>query len=158
MTSTTLFALPAPSGASAGIGFAVPVNIAKRIVPQLIKSGQVVRPKLGITTRNVEAFRNQVQLPVSEGVLIWQVAAGGAAANAGLRGLAQTEDGSVELGDIIVAIAGEKVGNTDDLFRVLDKHQVGETVQVEIVRNGRRMTVPVRLTIGPDTRRGVFRG
>lgn len=147
-----------PSGASAGIGFAVPVNIAKRIVPQLIQSGQVVRPKLGITTRNVEAFRNQVQLPVSEGVLIWQVAAGGAAANAGLRGLAQTEDGAVELGDIIVAIAGEKVGNTDDLFRVLDKHQVGETVQVEIIRNGRRMTVPVRLTVGPDTRRGIFRG
>ncbi len=147
-----------PSGASAGIGFAVPVNIAKRIVPQLIKSGQVLRPKLGITTRNVEAFRNQVQLPVSEGVLIWQVAAGGAAANAGLRGLAQTEDGDVELGDIIVAIDGEKIGNSDDLFRVLDKHQLGDTVQVEIVRNGRRTTVPVRLTVGPDARRGIFRG
>ncbi len=146
-----------PSGGSAGVGFAVPVNIAKRIVPQLISSGQVLRPKLGITTRNVEAFKNQVNLPVSEGVLIWQVAAGGAAANAGLRGLTQTENGDVELGDIIVAINGEKVGNSDDLFRVLDKHRVGAVVPVDVVRNGRRMTVSVRLTEGPDSRRGIIR-
>ncbi len=146
-----------PTGASAGVGFAVPVNIAKRIVPQLISSGQVLRPKLGITTRNVEAFKNQVEFPVSEGVLIWQVASGGAAANAGLRGLTQTENGDVELGDIIVAIDGEKLANSDDLFRLLDKHQVGDTVRVEIVRNGKRMTVPVRLTEGPDSRRGIFR-
>jgi len=146
-----------PSGASAGVGFAVPVNIAKRIVPQLIGSGQVLRPKLGITTRNVEALRNQVDLPVSEGVLIWQVAAGGAAASAGLRGLTQTENGDVELGDIIVAINGEKVANADDLFRVLDKHQVGAVVPVDVMRNGRRITVPVRLTQGPDSGRGIIR-
>ena len=94
---------------------------------------------------------------MSDGVLIWQIAPGDAAANAGLRGLTQTENGEVALGDIIVAIDGAKVGNADDLFRLLDKHQVGDTVQVGIVRNGRRMTVPVRLTQGPDTRRGVFR-
>ena len=139
------------------MGFAVPVNIAKRIVPQLIRSGQVVRPKLGITTRNVELLKGQLELPVQDGVLIWQIAPGDAAANAGLRGLTQTENGEVALGDIIVAIDGAKVGNADDLFRLLDKHQVGDTVQVGIVRNGRTMTVPVRLTQGPDTRRGVFR-
>ena len=146
-----------PSGASAGVGFAVPVNIAKRIVPQLISSGQVLRPKLGITTRNVEAFKDQVDLPVSDGVLIWQVASGGAAANAGLRGLTQTENGDVELGDIIVGIDREKVGTSDDLFRILDKHKVGDTVSVEVVRNGKRTTLPVRLTEGPDSRRGLFR-
>ena len=146
-----------PSGASAGVGFAVPVNIAKRIVPQLISSGQVLRPKLGITTRNVEAFKNQVDLPVSEGVLIWQVASGGAAASAGLRGLTQTENGDVELGDIIVSIDREKVASSDDLFRILDKHKVGDTVSVEIVRSGKRTTLPVRLTEGPDSRRGMFR-
>lgn len=146
-----------PSGASAGVGFAVPVNIAKRIVPQLINSGQVLRPKLGITQRNVELFKNQLDLPVSEGVVIWQVAPSGAAGRAGLRGLTQTENGDVEIGDIIVAIDGDKVDNSDDLFRLLDKHQVGDTVRVEIVRNGRRVAVPVRLTEGPDTR-GVFRG
>jgi S1-C subfamily serine protease len=134
-----------PSGASAGVGFAVPVNIAKRVIPQLIRSGSVVRPKLGITTRDVEALKTQVELPVSDGALIWQVAPGGAAASAGLRGLTQTENGDLELGDIIVGVSGEKVGNSDDLYRVLDKHQVGEAVQVEIVRNGKRMSVPVRL-------------
>ena len=138
-----------PSGASAGVGFAVPVNIAKRIVPQLLRNGSVSRPKLGISTRNVEALKNQVDLPVSTGVLIWQVAPGGAAANAGLHGLTQTDNGDVELGDIIVGIGGEKIDNSDDLYRVLDKHQVGETVNVDIIRNGRRTSVPVRLMEAP---------
>jgi S1-C subfamily serine protease len=142
-----------PSGASAGVGFAVPVNIAKRIVPELVRSGEIRRPKLGITTRDVETLKNQVELPVSNGVLIWQVAAGGPAANAGLRGLTQTENGDVEIGDVIVGIDNEKVENTDGLYRILNKHAMGEQVQVQIVRNGRRTSVPVRLTETPDTRR-----
>jgi S1-C subfamily serine protease len=146
-----------PSGASAGVGFAVPVNIAKRIVPQLVRSGEVRRPKLGISSRDVEALRNQVELPVAQGVLVWQVAPGEAAANAGLRGLTQTENGDVEIGDIIVGIDGDKVANNDDLYRLLDKHQVGDVVQVQIMRNGRRASVPVRLTESANTRRGVQR-
>ena len=134
-----------PSGSSAGVGFAVPVGIAKRIVPQILRFGQVRRPKLGISTRDVAQFRNQVDLPVSDGVLILQVARGSGAADAGLRGMQQTEMGDVELGDIIVGIDNDKVGNSDDLFRVLDKHQIGETVQVHIWRNGSRISVPVRL-------------
>ncbi|MEP6635137.1 MAG: trypsin-like peptidase domain-containing protein [Acidobacteriota bacterium] len=146
-----------PSGGSAGVGFAVPVNIAKRIVPQLITSGQVVRPKLGITSRNVEALKGQIELPVQDGVLIYQVAPGDAAANAGLRGITQTDDGEIALGDIIVGIDGTKVANSDDLFRVLEKYHVGDTVQVEVVRNGRRATVPVRLSRGGDSGRGTIR-
>ena len=134
-----------PSGSSAGVGFAVPVSIAKRVVPQLLQNGAVRRPKLGITTRNVEAFRNQVDLPTPDGVLVIQVARGSGAAQAGLRGMQQTEMGDVELGDIIVGIDNDKVGNADDLFRVLDKHQIGDTVQVHIYRDGRRMSVAVRL-------------
>src|SRR4029077_8615501 len=65
-----------PSGASAGVGFAVPVSIAKRVVPQLLGSGKVSRPKLGISTRDVEGIKGQVELPVSDGVLIVQVARG----------------------------------------------------------------------------------
>jgi S1-C subfamily serine protease len=135
-----------PSGSSAGVGFAVPVSIAKRVVPQLLQTGRVRRPKLGISTRNVDALRNQVDLPTSDGVLIVQVARGSGAAQAGLRGIQQTEMGDFELGDIIVGIDNDKVGNSDDLFRVLDKHQIGDTVQVQIYRDGRRMSVPVRLT------------
>jgi len=142
-----------PSGASAGVGFAVPVNIAKRIVPELVKSGEIRRPKLGIGTRDVELLKNQVELPVSEGVVILQVLQGGAAANAGLRGITQTENGDYEVGDIIVGIDNEKVATTDDLYHILDKHAVGDQVQVQIVRNGRRTSVPVRLTESPDTRR-----
>ena len=142
-----------PSGSSAGVGFAVPVSIAKRVVPQLLQNGAVRRPKLGISTRNVAAIRTQVELPVTDGVLIVQVARGGGAAAAGLRGMQQTEMGDFELGDIIVGIDNDKVGNSDDLFRVLDKHQIGDTVQVHIWRNGRRMSVPVRLTESPDSRR-----
>jgi S1-C subfamily serine protease len=134
-----------PSGSSAGVGFAVPVGIAKRVVPQILRYGAVRRPKLGISTRDVAQFRNQVDFPVSDGVLIIQVARGSGAAGAGLRGMQQTEMGDVEFGDIIVGINNDKVGNSDDLFRVLDKHQIGETVQVQIWRNGRQMSVPVRL-------------
>jgi S1-C subfamily serine protease len=146
-----------PSGASAGVGFAIPVNIAKRIVPQLISVGSVRRPKLGVDSRDVAALKNQGDFPVSEGVLIVNVLPGGAAANAGLRGLTQTENGDFALGDIIVGIDGEKVSNTDDLSRVVEKHQLGNTVNVEIVRNGRRMSVPVRLSEAPDPRRGLQR-
>jgi S1-C subfamily serine protease len=147
--------IESPSGASAGVGFAIPVNIAKRIVPELVRNGSVQRPSLSITSRNVEDLGRQAQLPVPDGVLIWTVRAGGAAANAGLKGLAQTEEGDIELGDIIVAIDSQKISNNDDLYRLLDKHQIGDTVNVEVIRRGRRTTVPVRLTeTVPMRRRG----
>jgi S1-C subfamily serine protease len=143
--------IESPSGASAGVGFAIPVNIAKRIYPELVRNGEVRRPKLGITSRSVESLGN-MRLPVSEGVIVMNVQPGSGAANAGIRGLVQTEDGDVELGDIIVAVDGQKVANGDDLYRILDKHQVGDTVNVEVVRNSRHVTVPVRLMDLSDRR------
>src|SRR5256712_8712581 len=65
--------IESPSGASAGVGFAIPINIAKRIVPELVRNGAVQRPKLGITPRDVESLGRQVDLPVTDGVLIWSV-------------------------------------------------------------------------------------
>ncbi|HKP73305.1 MAG TPA: trypsin-like peptidase domain-containing protein [Pyrinomonadaceae bacterium] len=141
-----------PAGGSVGVGFAVPASIAKRVVPQLIKNGAVVRPKLGIVPFNVRNL--QIRLPVTEGVGIYQVSPNGSAAAAGLRGLSQTTDGDVELGDIIVGIDGEKVNDGDDLFRILDKHQFNDVVQVEVFRDNRRVKVPVRLL--PE-RRGILR-
>ena len=142
-----------PSGTSAGVGFAIPVSIAKRVVPQIVQSGKVRRPKLGISTRDVSTIRSQVDLPVNDGVLIVQVARGGAAAQAGLRGLQPGEDGDVELGDIITGIDNDKIANTDDLFRVLDKHQIGDVVNVRFWRAGRNNSVSVRLMDSPGTRR-----
>jgi S1-C subfamily serine protease len=93
-----------------------------------------------------------MDLPVQAGVLVYSAAPGGAAANAGLRGLSQDAAGDVVLGDIITGINGEKVDNQDDLYRQLDKYKVGDTVQVEFFRNGRSQTVPVRLTPAAQTR------
>ncbi|MGH9839601.1 MAG: S1C family serine protease [Blastocatellia bacterium] len=132
-----------PSGASNGIGFAVPSNIARRVVPQLIRSGYVNRPRLGISTRALRGLGGQADLPES-GVLIMGVEPGSGAAQAGLRPTEQTEDG-VRFGDVITRIGNETINNTDDLTRALDKRQVGDTVRVEVVRGGRRVTVPVRL-------------
>ena len=144
--------IESPSGASAGVGFAIPISIAKRVVPELVKNGSVQHPKLGIDWRDIASLGHQDELPVSYGVLIVGTQRGGPAANAGLQGLSQTEDG-IELGDIIVAIDGEKVTNNDDMLRILDKHQMRDTVQVEVVRRGHRTVVPVLLTEPPPANR-----
>jgi S1-C subfamily serine protease len=138
-------------GGSVGVGFAVPVNIAKRVVPELIKNGVVRRPKMGVRTSAIKDLGEQARLPVSEGLIVLQVTPGGAAAAAGLRGVTQTEDGDILLGDIITAVDGEKMVSANDLYRILDKHQIGDVVQVEVMRDNRLTTVPVRLTEGPDT-------
>lgn len=140
-----------PAGGSVGVGFAVPANIARRVVPQLIANGFVNRPKLGIVPYAVEKLRGRLQLPVNEGVLVYQIYPDGAAARAGLRGFSQDEEGNVFFGDIITSINGEKIANDDDLSRVMDKNQVGDTVQVEIFRDGRKTVVPVRL-LGQQSR------
>jgi S1-C subfamily serine protease len=143
-----------PTGASAGVGFAVPINIAKRVVPDLIQYGSARRPKLGIGGRDVKTLRG---MPVEDGILVIQTMPGGSAAEAGLRPTTQTEEGDISLGDIIVAIDGQKVSNNDDLYRILDKRQLGDVVKVEVFRNGSRVTVPVRLLESPDARRGTRR-
>ncbi|MDX6695792.1 MAG: hypothetical protein QOF02_3395 [Blastocatellia bacterium] len=144
-------------GGSVGVGFAIPVSIAKRVVPALIKDGVVRRPKLGISTRPVKGLGDQVQLPVSDGVIIIEVVPGGSAAAAGLRGVQQTVDGDFTLGDIITAIDGEKISTTDDLYRTLDKHQVGDVIKVEVARDKGRTTVPVRLLDSTTTQRPATR-
>jgi S1-C subfamily serine protease len=134
-----------PAGGSVGVGFAIPASIAKRIVPQLIRDGRVVRPKLGVYPRAVSDLRG-IQLPVQEGLLILQVDPNGSAAVAGLRGLEESENGDLVIGDIITAIDGEKVADQNDLYKILDKHQFNDVLQVEVVRTGgQRATLPIRL-------------
>ncbi|MEP7039418.1 MAG: trypsin-like peptidase domain-containing protein [Acidobacteriota bacterium] len=131
-----------PSGASAGVGFAIPVNIAKRVVPQLIQFGEVRRPKLGASTPSVaDLVQRGYRLPVEEGLLVYQTLPNGSAERAGLRGISQ--DGYI--GDIILSVDGQKMSDMDDLYRLLDKKQIGDTIQVEILRNGKPMTVQVKL-------------
>jgi len=89
--------------------------------------------------------------------MILQVTPNGSAAGAGLRGISQTQDGELILGDVIMSVDNEKVSDTDDLYRILDKRQLGEVVNVEVFRNGRRVSVPVRLLETPEQRRGLLR-
>ena len=134
------------TGASSGVGFAVPVQIARRVVPQLIGAGYVNRPRLGVRTRSVESLRGQARLPVAEGVFVLEVIPGGSAAAAGLKGMVFAGDKDVAaFGDIITAIDGERVKTGDDLTRLLDRRNVGDVVRVEIFRDGRSTVVPVRL-------------
>jgi len=133
-----------PAGGSVGVGFAVPVGIARRVVPQLIRDGRVLRPKLGVYPRAVSDLRG-IRLPVQEGLLILQLDPNGSAAAAGLRGLSESAQGDLVIGDIILSIDGEKVADQNDLYRVLDKKQFNDVVQVEVWRDGRRTNVPVRL-------------
>ncbi|MEP6847538.1 MAG: PDZ domain-containing protein, partial [Acidobacteriota bacterium] len=144
-------------GGSVGVGFAIPVNIAKQVVPQLIQYGEVRRPKLGADLLSVEQLSQQVRLPVQSGLLVRAAVPGGSAAVAGIHGLSQDNTGEVVLGDIITSIDGEKMSSLDDLYRLLDKKKIGDTVQVQLYRDGKTVTVPVRLNTAPQTSRPATR-
>ena len=138
-----------PSGASVGVGFAVPVNTAKRIIPQLIQFGEVKRPKLGASLPSVEDLaRRGYRMPVEQGLVVAQIIPGGSAQAAGLKSVTEGA-----LGDIILSAEGQKLGDIDDLFRLLDKKRIGETVNFEVYRDGRTITVPVRLLGSASTPR-----
>lgn len=142
-----------PAGGSVGVGFAIPVNIAKRVVPQLIQFGEVRRPKLGANLYSVAQLREQgVRLPVESGLMIRNVMPGSSVDQAGLRGLSRDSEGVI-LGDIIISIDGEKLSDLDALYRFLDKKQINDTVQVEVFRNGKNLTIPVKLAPLPQQSR-----
>jgi S1-C subfamily serine protease len=133
-----------PSGASAGVGFAIPVDTVNRVVPQLIASGRYVRPALGI---EIDEGLNQLisqRLKVS-GVAILRVTPGSAAAAAGLRGVRTEGTGAIVPGDIIVAVNGQAIGSVARLYSRLDDYAVGETVRLTVLRDKQRVEVPVRL-------------
>jgi len=130
-----------PSGAYAGIGFAVPVDTVNRIVPELIRHGKLIRPGLGVSlVPDAMARRWGIK-----GLVIGKVARGGSAERAGLKGARETPTGRIELGDIVVGVAGKPVMTIDELMDVLEHHKVGDQVVVEILRENRREKVTVTL-------------
>ena len=130
-----------PSGAYAGIGFAVPVDTVNRIVPELIKHGKLIRPGLGISLiPDAMAKRWGIK-----GLIIAKVTRGGAAERAGLQGVKETVMGRVELGDIIVSVDGKSVTTVDELMDAMELHKVGDRVAVEVVKGTRRQQVTVTL-------------
>ncbi len=137
-------AIYSPSGASAGIGFAVPVDIVSRIVPQLVAHGRVIRPILGVGLDERLSAAVTRRLDV-EGALIVRVFAGGGAEAAGLRGTSVGRDGRVVPGDIVQQIDGKPVTSTGDLQGRLSDYEPGDTVTLTVWREGKTRTVRVRL-------------
>ncbi len=136
-------AIYSPSGASAGIGFAIPVNTVKKIVPQLIEFGHIIRPSLGIETApDYWAKRYGV-----EGVVIVSTTPDMPADKAGIEGMSRNRRGEIVLGDIIISIAQTKIKNNDDLLTILEQHKGGDTVEIIVERKGRQYRTTVQLIV-----------
>lgn len=138
-------AIYSPSGASAGIGFAVPVDTVMRVVPQLIATGRYIRPALGIEADDTLNQRLVGATGIA-GVFVLRVLPGSAAEKAGLTGVRMTAAG-IEAGDIILAVDGKPVESLPKLLARLDDYQVGDTVTLS-VRQG-EVTRDVKLTLQP---------
>jgi S1-C subfamily serine protease len=135
-------AIVSKSGMNAGIGFAVPVSTVRRVVPQLIEHGRVTRPGLGVYLFSDDVAR---QWGIRKGVIVRQVVPGSAAERSGLQGARIHRSGEVELGDIIVSVAGREVENMNDLLNELERHQVGDEVEIGVRRGRSEASVRVRL-------------
>ena len=149
--STAIFS---PSGGSVGVGFAVPINTAKRSLPELINRGYVARPYLGIAGHEiVPALVQALRLPVKEGIMVVEVTPGSPAQRAGIRG----GDRAVQVGNMIVRVGGDiitevdqvKVRTFEELSDFIDTKQPGDTVALTFNRQGKLNVVEVRLRERP---------
>jgi len=134
-------AIYSPSGTSIGIGYAVPVDTAHRIITQIVRFGRVIHPGLGIMLAP-DSTNRRLGL---DGLLVLDVPEGSEAAKAGVRPTRRMRDGSILLGDVIVSVAGKPVENSLDLYRVLDGLEVGATVEVAVRRDQSTETLELRL-------------
>ncbi|HEX8103908.1 MAG TPA: trypsin-like peptidase domain-containing protein [Solirubrobacteraceae bacterium] len=142
-------------GGSVGIGFAVPINTAKEVIPQLRSSGRVERAYMGITGIGIDQSLAPLNLPAKSGVLVQQATPGGPAADAGIRGgntsTSANVDGNPVLlgGDVIQAVDGKPVNSMDDVVQMVDAHKPGDRVVVKVLRGGKAEDIPVTLENRP---------
>lgn len=137
-------AIYSPSGVSSGIGFAIPVNTVKKIVPQLITFGRVQTPTLGIAMlppQYSDYYRESARI---EGVIVMDVIEGGGSEKVGMRGLRETNQG-ILLGDVITEVDGEKIINEDDLLNAIENHKAGDVVRVTTKRDSETRHYDVEL-------------
>lgn len=123
-------AIFSPSGAYAGIGFAVPVDTIGRMVPEILKFGKVTKPGIGVSIAS-RAVTRRLNI---DGVLILSITPGSPAENIGLQPTRRAPHGGVVLGDILIRVDGQKLKDVDDLFRYLDRKEVGDKVTLEYLR------------------------
>jgi S1-C subfamily serine protease len=144
-------AIFSPSGGSVGIGFAIPINTAKRLIPELIAKGRVSHPWLGVSGLSVTPEISRVlELPIQHGVLVVRVSPRSPSARAGIRGgRRRIRVGNTILqvgGDLLVEVDGRKIERMHDLIAYLeDQKRVGETVELGILRGAQRLKVTVTL-------------
>lgn len=135
-------AIYSPSGASAGVGFAVPIDIVNRVVPQVIRYGKDIRPGLNIELAEDYQAR---QIGLKRGVLVLKVGRQSAAAAAGLLPTRFDRYGNIVLGDVIVSIDGRKVDSTNAFYDLLEGYQVGDRVRVGVLRSTQEKTLTIKL-------------
>jgi 2-alkenal reductase len=131
-------AIISQSGSSAGIGFAVPVEVVNRVVPKLITNGKVPRPGIGIIVLDEEVAAGLGVL----GVVIDRIVPGSEAERVGLQGI---DYRNRILGDIIVAAGDQEVKNIDEFIRVLDKYEIGQSISLDVRRGDEKRTVEVKI-------------
>jgi S1-C subfamily serine protease len=134
-------AIYSPSGASSGIGFAIPVDDVNRVVPELVRNGKITRPDLGVT---VVPDKQARRLNLNDGAVILTVKRGSPAEKAGLRPT-YMERGRVQFGDVIVAVDDKPVHSASDFFSALAEHKVKDRVKLRILRDGEQYEVEVVL-------------
>jgi S1-C subfamily serine protease len=143
-------AIYTPSGTTAGIGFAIPINSAKRIAHDLMTEGRVHFAYLGVRTLAVAGYLAEaLDLPVQDGLLVETAAKGGPAAAAGIRGGDRVVQAGMQRiavgGDVIVAVDGQKVANPMDLDIILNRKRPGDTVTLSVYRGAKKTDIPVKL-------------
>jgi S1-C subfamily serine protease len=139
-------AIYSPSGASAGIGFAVPVDTVMRVVPQIIKTGKYMRPTLGVGIDEQLNTRLQ-RLTGHQGVFVLRLQPGSAAHRAGLTAVRMSQQGIVP-GDLITAVDGKPVKEVQSLLSILDEHRVGDVVRLSVEHEGKIRDVSIELQPG----------
>lgn len=131
------------SGTSAGVGFAVPVDTVKKIVPQIIEHGKVIRPGIGI---GVLPEGVKERFGVDKGIVVTHVDPNGPAGKAGIEGVKQDRYGRYYIGDIIISIDGKPVDSFDDIYHVLEGYKIGQTVRVEYIRDNKKKIANMKLS------------
>ena len=126
-------AIYSTSGASAGIGFAIPIDSVKFIVETLIRDGRVIRPVLGVSLLESKQAR---ALGINKGVLVLDVPTTSPAFKAGMKGTRRTEAGLIEIGDIIIRVDDKSIDTEADLFQALENYKPGDRIKVAVNRPG----------------------
>lgn len=135
-------AIYSPSGASAGIGFSIPVDAVKWVVPEIIRYGKVQRPTIGVTIAPQQVVD---RLGIDQGALVVGVEEGSAAARAGIRPTYRSRTGEIILGDVITKVNNEPIKNGSEITLALEKLKAGQTINVQVMRDGKPTNLQVKL-------------